>query len=551
MLLRQVYDRFGQKRIQTAARSIIALILYTATNLFLGIYFRGSEPGLYPDASAHYASGMMVLDYFSSNFGSNIFDHIAEFHEHYPFVAVGLWPPLFHLFEAMWMGVFSNKYFSLLALDAFVAGFAGYVTMTFASRLIPISAAVVTGILLPLFPMFLTSSDVLRIDLFTGIFIFLASMSFVDFLDQPIIKRALLVILMSVAALMSKGTAMALVFIFPLTVLLRRDFWVLQNKLLWLIAGATGLIAGPWYILTSTSSSQGFRYEVGIEYSASAVQYFFAKIYQNIGLFGVVLAIVACAFLWRSADRKVRAYASGMIACVTGALIFQIIIPVALQDRYIAAIYMPLAILVGMGAIGLFPNNLKMCVSLIAVYAAITGYQSSSLFPNNAQAPVQYWLSHTDITKPKAILLLASPEVEGLIATDILMNLPSKYRENITILRGVKLLGGGGYNNHDYEPKYQESSDALEAIRKTGISLIFYEQSARSSIWLHNEQFARSKAENPKIFDKLQTFDLGNGRLVNLVTLRSNLEQSPDWQSIWRANSNKEYDYFSNRFGNR
>jgi hypothetical protein len=56
----------------------------------------------YPDEASHFVGAVMVRDYLVSG---RLLDPLAfarDFYRHYPFFAVGYWPPAFHLATAFW-----------------------------------------------------------------------------------------------------------------------------------------------------------------------------------------------------------------------------------------------------------------------------------------------------------------------------------------------------------------------------------------------------------------------------------------------------------------
>lgn len=76
-----------------------------------------------PDEPAHVVSGLMVHDYFKhllspqgSHWPLNPRAFAETYYVHFPKVAIGHWPPLFYLGQAIWMFIFGRSKVALLAL---------------------------------------------------------------------------------------------------------------------------------------------------------------------------------------------------------------------------------------------------------------------------------------------------------------------------------------------------------------------------------------------------------------------------------------------------
>src|SRR5580704_6566646 len=61
------------------------------------------------DACGHYISGALIHDYLVAGRLGNPVHFLAHYHEHYPLVGIGHWPPLYYGIEALWMLLFSSS----------------------------------------------------------------------------------------------------------------------------------------------------------------------------------------------------------------------------------------------------------------------------------------------------------------------------------------------------------------------------------------------------------------------------------------------------------
>src|ERR1700676_2529150 len=68
------------------------------------------------DAPAHYITALMIRDYIAQGIPAKPLVFAKNYYLHYPKVAFGHWPPLFHVSEAAWMLVFGVSRTSVLCL---------------------------------------------------------------------------------------------------------------------------------------------------------------------------------------------------------------------------------------------------------------------------------------------------------------------------------------------------------------------------------------------------------------------------------------------------
>ena len=75
----------------------------------------------YPDEPSHFVGAVMVRDYFATGLSSNPYTFAQRYYTHYPFFAVGYWPPLFYMLTGLWFLIFGVGKFQALLLSAAAA----------------------------------------------------------------------------------------------------------------------------------------------------------------------------------------------------------------------------------------------------------------------------------------------------------------------------------------------------------------------------------------------------------------------------------------------
>src|SRR5215510_2485101 len=72
------------------------------------------ELGGTADEAAHFMTGLMIHDYVKSGIKTPPFAFAKDYYTHYPKLAFGIWPPLFHVMEASWMLLISPSKASVI-----------------------------------------------------------------------------------------------------------------------------------------------------------------------------------------------------------------------------------------------------------------------------------------------------------------------------------------------------------------------------------------------------------------------------------------------------
>ncbi len=109
-----------------------------------------------------------------------------------------------------------------------------------------------------------------------------------------------------------------------------------------------GLLAGPWYYKTYGLIAPGFRYGIGVTYTSEAVPENLLWLLLDLGPIVLALALVGARRAWRRYDDRVGVCC---VALVIGVLLFQCLIPAALQPRYMIPALPPLLLLAADGMV--------------------------------------------------------------------------------------------------------------------------------------------------------------------------------------------------------
>ena len=486
----------GPAALVMVAIGLVALII--ALQLLSGAY--GGEFG--DDEASHYISGLFIKEYVTTFPLQSPLNFLREFHSRYPLVGIGHWPPFFYGVEAFWMTLFSSSKVSVIAL----AG-----TVTFATALtiyciiaprfgrVPGLFAAVAFIVSPIAQM---GSNELMLDVPVAFCCVLAMLSYMRYLDT---NRALYSVLFGVLAsiaLLIKGNAAALAMLPAFVVLLGWRWDLLRRPSFWAPVPIVLVATGPWYVFTYGMVEQGFRYSWGLTYIGVATAENARYLLENLGPLTIACALIGLFTLIaqpRQARDNCLLVASSLFLSVW---LFQTLVPAAIQDRYLAPALPGIIIMAVYGVYAAYQKLAKRIGTLaqqpraglvIGVFIAMLvapliarGGVAVPPKPVMGLAWAADKVRSLQTPRNPAVLIVAEGRNEVAAIAELAMVDPKP--PSLFAVRGSRIFGGGGYNNQDYEPRFQNVADLMTAIDEYSIPLLILQKDPSKGAWDHIRQ---------------------------------------------------------------
>jgi hypothetical protein len=516
-----------------AIRAVGLFVLLLA--VVVGIQWQGdANTGFIAnDAAAHYVTGLAVHDWLRGlpgTLGGNPLRFVIDYHAHLPLTGFGLWPPLYHGVLAVWMMVAGTSKASVLLLSGVVAALTGAAVGLAVARQAGWACGVVAGLLMAANPLVQRAAAELMLDLPCALASFLAAWAYAAYLARGSWRLALLFSACAVAAMLVKYNALALALVPPLCVLILRRWDLLLRPSFYLPAIVVAVMVGPLYLKTHGFVEQGFRFTWGVEYVRLATSYNLASLLEGLTPLAVPFALLGLGrVLWKGGDRG--AVSMIEVACASLALavfLFLLAVPVALQDRYLLPALAALLVLAGC-ELGRLVQRLRQPAWRALAIAAPVAVAAFAVLPPARQpqdmlaaavAAMQTELPHAN----PVILLVADAETEPALIAEIAISEPRRPRA--WVIRGARLLGGGGFNNADYQPRFATPADILPEIDRYGVAVVIFQRSTRPDAWGHIGQFATLLEQAPDRFERVFRTD---GRApVDVLRVRGNEGRIPD-----------------------
>ncbi len=335
-----------------------------------------------------------------------------------------------------------------------------------------------------------------------------AAIAFARYLATPRPGWSALFGVPAAIAILTKGNGLALALLPPFALLFSRRFDLLRRLSFWAPLPIVAVLTGPWDILTSGQVEAGFRYHWGFDYSATALWSNPNFVLKSTGPVLAAAAVVGLATVIIKKGEQ-NALLVSMAALLCAVWTFQSIVPAGIQDRYLIPLFPPLVILAVHGAV----SCVEWICSLLVRVKQPVGHQLAMASFNDRRAllpvalvfataipfammttavPAASFAAPADAvwgarlpTNP--VVLLAVPaDREGTAVADLAMRDPD--RPSLFAVRGSKLLGGGGFNNQDYIPRYNDLNAVSAAIDHYAIPFVLFSTRQGSDEWQHISQ---------------------------------------------------------------
>jgi hypothetical protein len=495
------------------------------------------------DDGSHYISGLLIYNFLHAGKLQSPLEYLQYFHSHYPLVGIGHWGPLYYFVEGMWMSVFSSSRASVLLLSAVVTAATALSCYGFVARHLGRFAAIFVALALILSPIVQRSSNELMLDMPVTFICLLSMFAYVRYLDTGHARHAAIFGLLAASGMMVKGNAACLALLPLFAILIGRRFDLLRRPSFWLPVPIVALITGPWYLLTYGLVSQGFRFSWGVSYVLTATAANTQILLTAVGPVVLILALIGfCAVVAAPENRE---SADSWLVCTAALLAavwtFQCVVPVAILDRYLAPALPPLLILAVWGwrsastwviervpawrARFLRDQSVDFAGLLILAVSFLPHALDIEQRPRRGliEAASAVWTNL--VSENPSVLLATDARGEGASIVELAMADPN--RPSLFAIRGSRLLGGGGYNDEDYLPKFETPAEVMAAIDDYAIPLVLVSAPNDDRQWAHLRQIAQAQELYPDRWELIYR-DAHASPEVLLFRIRGNDNRNAD-----------------------
>jgi len=546
------FDKVAYRQIRPIHKRI-AVIMSVAIAAFVTAVGLQSVAGAFTatfgdDACGHYVAGVMIHDYLAAGVITNPIQFLIRYFEHYPLFGIGHWPPLYYGVEALWMLLFSPSQASVLLLSAAVAASTALLLCLGVGRQQAMAWGLLVAFAYLASPLTQSETDTLMLDGPVTLVCLSAMLAYARFMETDSLRSSALFGLLAAAGLLIKGNAGCLA-LFPIAaVLIGRRFDLLRKPSFWLPALIVVVLAGPWYYLTWGLTAQGFRYGVGLNYAFNAAISNMRILLWSVGPVILTLALApmirVCGRIGTSTyDSKaltLQICAGSLLAAV---FVFQLAVPSAIAARYMLPALPPILILAASELERLTVwvysrrpewffrrSSIPRVALLVLVVASFAPFTIQ--FPNLkdegfAAAAHAIWKN----LYPENPVLLVATDSSGESKAIVELVMQDMNRPSIFAVRGSRFLGGGGYNNQDYKPRFANASAVMAEIDLYKIPLVLFRDAPMQTNWTHLHQIEEARRLFPNRWQLLYA-DLNRASGIFLFRVTGNDHEKSDTAAI-------------------
>ncbi len=477
---------------------------------------------IHPDSPGHYVSGLLGWNYLTASLPSDPVGFAQIFYGHYPAVAIGRWPPGYHLAQALWSLIFSPSPTAILWLQAVTLAVAAGLACSLLRRLTGWAGAILaTSLFVFAKPSQLVVSGVMAEPL-TAALCLGAATAYVSYLERPRPAAALSFGVLAGFALLTKGSAIFLAFL-PLSALLCGHFSLLRRWDFWLPAGVALMVAGPWYLGVESIPGLGS----GVKFSAQDMllrntprlgdgAVLQEKSQAVLGMFGWGLGSLAVlgafvGFVARARERRLEPLPAVLGVYLLAALFCHVVLRESGEPRHLLP-----AAPVGFGfaffgalwavrqALGGLSRAAQVAVAAGACLLASGGPRilpAVSLDFDRAAAAIT-----ADPSLDEAVMLVSSRAGgEAIFVAEIAALEPKPRR---VILRGTKVLADAGWRAQRYELRFDDGAEVAAYLDSIPVGVLVLDDSpgrirsithpdlVRKAVDLHPNRWSRVELDS-------------------------------------------------------
>jgi hypothetical protein len=282
-------------RIASAARAAIPMAVFLLAAIVLqwrdGAFH--AEFDGHPDEAGHFITSLMIRDYAATRIGSNPLAFARDYYLHYPRVALGHWPPVFHTALAAWMLLFTAGRVPVMIFMAMLSAGVAFLIYRFLDPRMGRASALGFGLLWLCVPLARYLTSTLMTEVLLALACFGAALVYARYLRTGAWQDAAWFGVIALAAVLIKANGWMLGLVPPIAILVMRQIHWIRQAGFWLPALIVVPPGAAWYALTLQPAQHGWVGTTSVKYMAHYVlQYNCSATLETVG-WGVLLAALA------------------------------------------------------------------------------------------------------------------------------------------------------------------------------------------------------------------------------------------------------------------
>ena len=476
-------------------RKALSSVLVAAAFLLLCLLVQGATGAwhaafvAYPDEPSHFIGGVMVRDYLASGLSSTPYRFAQNYYAHYPFFAIGYWPPLFYILTGVWFLVAGVGRFQALLVSAGAAAGMAWVLYALVRKRGGFVAGCCAGFLFLSLPEVQRWMCAVMVDEMVGFFCLAAAVRLLSYFERPTARNAIYCGLCCACATLTKYSG-AYVCVMPLAACLcLRRFSLLRKPSFLALHLAIALPVAPWVVWTAKLYAVGLPHEQGEPIARRVgpllLQPFrmFPPVLMVVVILGL-LALIVMPRVWRA-----DLVALGLLCA--GCLALLLLSPVVPEGRYLlvaSAALLALSFAGWVAALEPLRRRGAMGARIVPALAVVFTLSIAAAHLCGYPRPPEYSIQPV----VKAIVdhpawagkrIIVAPDLEGpMIAAFAIQD---RHRPGYELLRPGKLFAKQDWFGGHYVELVRSPEEMMAFLRRAPVDLIVWRLQLRTPLKAH------------------------------------------------------------------
>ena len=468
----------------------------------------------HPDESSHFVGAVMVRDWLVSGQWFAPLEFARNYYDHYPFFAVGYWPPLFSVVTGLWLLVAGVGRLQALLIPAIFAAGTGWLVFQFVRQRAGFLAGLCIGALYLSLPVVRQWMCAVMVDNMTAFLSIAAAACLLRYLKQPVLWNGIFCAVACGCAILSKYSAAYTLALPLLAVLLLRRFELLRKPSFLVQPFVVALIVGPWALWTKGLASYGLPSERGaltVKRAASFVLLTF-EIFPPVLMAVVILGMIVLLIrprAWREELVVLSLLCAGQLA-----LLF--LSPIGPEQRYLlapAAVFL-IASFAGWAEArslmlhsGRWASAISGFVAILTVVFVVSQFRDLTRMPQNHIREVVAFITKDPARAAQRVVV--PPTLEGPFIAEFVAQ--SHHRPADYLLRPSKILAHSDWFDRNYSSAFVTPEEMMEYFRQRPVNLIVWNERTEATLKAHERIMSEMLRHYPLSWHRVLPADSGSG----------------------------------------
>jgi hypothetical protein len=489
--MNSVFMAFEEKlRGESALRTLLF-----AFYLVCAIFFQwrgnayGSELSGSSDEPAHYVTGLMVHDYVAAGLPGSPLAYARNYYLHYPKVGLGHWPPVFYIVQATWMLLFPTSPISVLLLMATITALLATVVCEVLRKEFSIATGIASGAVLISLPIIEAFNQLVMAEILVAVLVLLAALAYGRYLDTENWQPAAWFGFWFAAALLTKGTAIQLALVPPVSLLLSRRWHLLRRFSFWLPAILVLGIAGPWYARVPGAQHESVARFGGLKsYESHSI----SSLTAWANMLGVVLVCFTILGLWVRSREIFLGSVSGkwsvFLSVLFGAYVARLFIG-AYEERHLLVNLPVLIMFAAAGVDWCFRQpawrTLAIAPRFLLIGAGLTALCCFHIYRSPLKRHYGFSEAAEDLLvrpelKNSVFLVAGGGKTEGTLIAEVAAR---EARPGHIILRASKMLASEDWMGWKSHLRFQDQEEILGYLESIPVGIVILDEDGQRTAY--------------------------------------------------------------------